>query len=68
MELYEPPRQRVSLRSSDLRPVFFVRHHRLHPFPCHLEQLLTKLRRRIWLLCEFHTVLGVLLEVLGRFE
>jgi hypothetical protein len=63
MELYEPPGSGFHTRSSDL--VFFLRYHRLHPFPCHLEQLLTKLRRRIWLLCELHTVLGVLWKSLG---
>ena len=36
-----PQAAAFALRSSDL--VFFLRHHRLHPFPCHLEQLLTKL-------------------------
>src|ERR1700730_12056847 len=42
----------------------FLSHHRLHPFPRHLEQLLTKLQRRIWLFRELHTLPGVFFKIL----
>jgi hypothetical protein len=41
--------------ASSLAAFVFSLHDRLHPFACHLEQLLPKFRWRIWLLRKLHT-------------